>query len=143
MKISRAIIDTLAVIVVCAALMYITWESSPTASALGENTPAVVPLAKHNILKSNHLYQIEDILANGNLVIPELQKQFKINDKRFESIAPAKLEQLKGFFVGKFIKITDKNQASLDLPAELYHPMCFSQSAFSQKSGECPVILNP
>lgn len=99
-------------------------------------------LDKENLLKQNHLYQILDFTPDGHLIINEIKGKRKMNDARFSGQSQDRNLVLSEFLVGKFIRINDILKESIELPVELYNPLCFSSDpSLRAASDQCPVIL--
>lgn len=121
-------------------------SAQPGATTVGQQPQPVKFFDKNTLLKDNNFFQIEDMNADGSLLIPQLTGSWKINDQRFRNLSKEKLEQLKGFFVGKFIKIADTTVAdkAITLPVEIYSPLCFANDPNHRaQTNECPILLQP
>ena len=156
MRIPKYISHPLIIIALSSSLFYMLWLNTPSAADLPANTTetatagappqAVKFFDKNTLLKDNNFFQIEDMNADGTLLIPQLTGSWTINDQRFRNLSKQKLEQLKGFFVGKFIKIPDTTVAdkSITLPVEIYSPLCFANDPNQRaQTNECPILLQP
>ena len=155
MKIPKYITHPLLIVTLSSGLLYLLWQNSPSASQIqqasqtqNQTQPAqpVQYLDKNALLRDNQYYQIEDMENDGRLIIPELSSSWTINDARFKNLKKDKVEKLRGFFAGKFIKITDTTVASktINLPVEIYSPLCFSNDPNQRaQTNECPLLLQP
>lgn len=134
MKIPKYILHPTLLILAAIGVYYLIKIPTPAASQ-----PA---LFKKEILDQNHLYQIVDFTPDGSLVMENISAKKLINDERFKNLPDDKQASVRDFFTGKFIKILEAQKDSLDLPIELYDPLCFSSNVEQRKSsGQCPVIL--
>lgn len=151
MKIPKYITHPLLIILLSTGMFYMLWLNSPSASDIQQAVPQQAPQSvqvfdKNTLLKDNSFFQIEDMNQDGSMTIPELSGAWKINDLRFQNLTPEKLEQLKAFFVGKFIKINDTTVANktIELPVEIYSPLCFANDPNQRAmTNECPILLQP
>lgn len=134
MKIPKYILHPGLLILAATGIYFLTKIPTPAASQ-----PA---LFKKEILDQNHLYQIVDFTSDGSLVMENIPEKKQINDERFKNLPDDKQASARDFFVGKFVKVLDVQKNSLDLPIELYDPLCFSSNLAQRESSEqCPVIL--
>lgn len=150
MKIPKHISHPLILLVVLFAVAGVVWLDRPQASdadnaGKSANGESVSTADKHSFLTQNNLYQISDLLPEGYVVIDELNKKWQIAHERFRQLTPDQTNQLKEFFVGRFVKLRDpKTQSTIELPMELYNPVCFSNTEDDRLlSLECPLVLEP
>ena len=134
MKIPKYILHPTLLIFAAAGIYYMIRVPVPAASQFATS--------KKEILDQSNLHQIVDFTPEGFLVIADISTKKQINDERFKNLPEDKQAGIKDFFVGKFVKITEPKKDTLDLPIELYDPVCFSSNAEQRKSSvQCPVIL--
>lgn len=134
MKIPKYILHPTLLILAALGIYYLIKIPTPSASQPIIN--------KKEILDQNNLHQIVDFTADGYLIISEIEKKVLINDQRFKNLPNDKLTEVRDFFVGRFVKVQETKITDLDLPIELYDPLCFGSEADQRKSfGLCPVIL--
>lgn len=105
--------------------------------------PPQIEISKKDILIENNLYQITEVLDDGKLIIDTLAGSWEFLDDRFRNVSTERIEQIRGFLLGKFIKIPfPKINSGIALPAELYNPLCFAADPQQRKlTDQCPVIL--
>lgn len=134
MKIPKYILHPTLLILAAVGVYYLIKIPTPAASQ--------PTLYKKEILDQNGLYQIVDFTAEGFLVMENIPTKKLINDGRFKNLPEDKQAGVQEFFIGKFVKILDTQKDALDLPIELYAPLCFSSNPEQRKSsGQCPITL--
>lgn len=134
MKIPKYILHPTLLILAAVGVYFLTKIPTPKASQ--------PDLFKKEILDQNNLYQIVDFTSDGYLVMENISAKKQINDDRFKNLPDDKQMEVRDFFVGKFVKVLDVHNDGLDLPIELYNPLCFSSDAQQREaSRQCPVIL--
>ena len=73
-----------------------------------------------------------------------VDKKLRLNHLRFQQITAEQIGQLNPFFVGQFLAIdTIPADGNLQLPLELYDPVCFGTPTPEEQLLHCPLVLQP
>jgi len=134
MKIPKYISHPFLLLLTGGILLYVFWLKTPSASDIQE--------AAQQPKTEKHLFQIVDFYNDGNVVLNDKEGKWLIKDERFHSLTDEKTEELKGFFVGKFVNIPKNSvESEIELPMELYDPRCFGEVKDKSIAGMCPLYI--
>lgn len=139
MAIPKYILHPSLLIVAAGLVFWLAWARVPSSNDLAATSRKRVTAEKLPAIES--LVAITAVSSDGKLTLGEDFGDFRLHDERFSHLSASQLTAIQKTLVGKLIKRPRDVTNGLNLPVEVYDPLCFD--ADPKNANGCPMTLTP
>lgn len=118
-------------------VLWLAWTHVPSGSDLAATSRSQV--VSEQLPAIDSLVAITAVSPDGKLTLSEDFGDFRLLDERFSHLSVSQLTAIQRALVGKFIKRPRNDTHELNLPVEVYDPLCFD--ADPKNANGCPMTL--